>query len=368
MSGHNKVAFAFDIDGVLVNGKTPIAGARETLRYLQDHGIPFIFLTNSGGVTEKVNLEKLASRLGDITFDETQIVQSHTPFRALVDEYKDKTVLVLGGHGDNIRQAANEYGFRKVVTSSDLMIQDEHVHPFPEMTKAHHEEFGRKGDDTQPLRIAAIMVWSSPRDWCLDLQVTLDLLLSSKGIVNTRSDKNNNPDLADKGFLQDEQPKLYFCNPDFEWSTKHQNPRLAQGGFREALLGIWHHATKGACDLQYTICGKPTRTTYEYGERAMNDLIVANPALDGANVTTIFMIGDNPESDIAGANTFKTLGNYHWRSVLVETGVYRAGTIPTQTPDQTFKDVTEAVQWALNSPEKALPIRIRNAAGEIIEG
>jgi ribonucleotide monophosphatase NagD (HAD superfamily) len=77
----NTVAFAFDIGGVLLDGTKPIPGARQTLMRLQEGGIPFIFLTNSTGATEKVNLEDLSLRLGNIAFDKTQIVQSRIPFR-----------------------------------------------------------------------------------------------------------------------------------------------------------------------------------------------------------------------------------------------------------------------------------------------
>jgi HAD superfamily hydrolase (TIGR01456 family) len=344
----SQVAFAFDIDGVLVNGKSPIPGARDTLIDLQEKGIPFIFLTNSGGVTEKVNLEKLATRLGNITFDETQIVQSHTPFRDLATRYHDKTILVLGGHGDNIREVAKAYGFKDVVTSSDIVALDEHVHPFPEMTKSHHEQFGRNKQGREPLKIAAILVWSSPRDWCLDLQLIVDLLMSSQGIVGTRSGLNGNSTLPNFGYLQDGQPELYFCNPDFEWSTKHEHPRFAQGAFREALRGLWTYATKEVAELEYHICGKPTATTYDYGERALQKYITTNPTVNGENVRTIYMIGDNPESDIAGANAYKSECGYQWKSILVETGVYRAGAIPTRMPNHTAKDVKAAVEWAIS--------------------
>lgn len=348
----NTVAFAFDIDGVLVNGKNPIPGARETLIHLQENDIPFIFLTNSGGVTEKVNLEKLALRLGDITFHESQIVQSHTPFLSLLPEYRNKTILVLGGCGNNIREVANAYGFTRVVTSSDIVVQYEGVHPFPELTKNHHDQHGREWDGNHPLQIEAVMIWSSPRDWCLDLQVTLDLLLSTNGVVGTRSEKNGNAALPNNGYLQDGQPKLFFCNPDFEWSTTYKyGPRLAQGAWKEALLGVWNHATKGA-KLDLTMCGKPTHTMYQYGERALQDIIATNPNF-GGNIHTVVMIGDNPESDIAGANTYKSQCGYQWQSVLVETGVHPAGAVPSHTPDHTTKNVKEAVEWVLSQAEKS---------------
>ncbi|KAH8898339.1 HAD-superfamily hydrolase [Thozetella sp. PMI_491] len=341
------VAFAFDIDGVLVNGKKPVPGARETLLKLQRNKIPFICLTNSGGVTEKANLDKLALRLGDISFDETQIVQSHTPFRALLPEYADKTILALGGHGDSIRQLAKDYGFKHVVTSSDITMDWEHVHPFPEMTKDHHQVHGRKWDRDHPLKIAAILIWSSPRDWCLDLQITLDLLLSAGGVMGTRSAKNGDCSLPNNGYLQDGQPKLFFCNPDFEWSTQHQHPRLAQGGFREALRGLWQHATKGEAELDFTLCGKPTETTYLYAERVLQDYYAANPGRLPKNIRAVYMIGDNPESDIAGANAYESRYGSQWRSILVETGVYVAGSLPAYAPHFKAKTVNDAVELAL---------------------
>ena len=81
----------------------------------------------------------------------------------------------------------------------------------------------------------------------------------------------------------------------------------------------------------------------------MKDIIAADPTLDGANIDTVFMIGDNPESDIAGANAYESECGYNWQSVLVETGVYRAGIFPTHQPNYIASNVTEAIEWALES-------------------
>lgn len=49
-------------------------------------------------------------------------IQSHTPFAAM-DQYKhNKTVLVVGGEGDNCRKIAEAYGFRRVVTPLDILV------------------------------------------------------------------------------------------------------------------------------------------------------------------------------------------------------------------------------------------------------
>ncbi|KAH6655715.1 HAD-like domain-containing protein [Truncatella angustata] len=344
----NTIAFAFDIDGVLVKGREPLPGARESIKMLQENNIPFIFLTNGGGYTEKDHVAKLAQRL-NVTLDENQFVQSHTPFRDLVPDYKDKWILALGGHGNSIRELARAYGFNKVVTSSDLMAEWEHIHPFPELTQAHHAEHGRRMEHHQSVEIAAILVWSTPRDWCLDLQVISDLLLSSGGKLGKKSVRNDTIHLPNNGYLQDGQPKLYFCNQDFEWATQHEHPRFAQGAFREALKGIWQYATNGKAKLEYIVIGKPTEAAYEYGEKtlyAYNNSLSEKSGM-ARRIKTVYMIGDNPESDVRGANTFKSRIGAEWKSILVESGVYEPGTKPTYEPTFIAKDVRDAVTQVL---------------------
>ncbi|KAI1808087.1 HAD-superfamily hydrolase [Daldinia bambusicola] len=345
-------AFVFDIDGVFIRGEKLIPGARETIQLLQRRNDPFIFLTNGGGHTEQKRVEKLGQQLG-LTLDPKQFVQSHTPYYDLVPEYGDKTVLVLGAHGDQIRDLARAYGFQKVVTSSDVVAEIPHIHPFPEMTRAHHDRYGRAAGVLATTPVAAVMFWSSPRDWGLDYQVVTDLLLSAGGYVGTRSPKNGDPSLPNCGFQQDGQPKLFFCNPDFVWSTEYAAPRLAQGAFLAGLKGIWAEMTNGRATLEHTVVGKPTETTYAYAERALRDYAEGlHPTRD---VGTVYMVGDNPRSDIAGANAFaaRSRCGYVWKSVLVETGVHAPGSTPAHPPDHTAKDVREAVEWALRK-EKLL--------------
>mgnify|MGYP003343718962 CR=1 FL=1 len=52
-------AILFDMDGVLYNSETPIAGAAETLAWLRAQGIPHLFGTNTSARTRKQLAEKL---------------------------------------------------------------------------------------------------------------------------------------------------------------------------------------------------------------------------------------------------------------------------------------------------------------------
>ena len=54
----------------------------------------------------------------------------------------------------------------------------------------------------------------------------------------------------------------------------------------------------------------------------------------------VYMVGDNPESDIAGANAFG------WESLLVKTGVYKDG-VPAHKPTRIVENVEEGVKWAI---------------------
>lgn len=64
-----------------------------------------------------------------------------------------------------------------------------------------------------------------------------------------------------------------------------------------------------------------------------------SPAFDGR----VYMVGDNPASDIAGANAFG------WESILVRTGVFRGKdeNDAAHKPTVIQPNVWEAVRWAL---------------------
>lgn len=207
------------------------------------------------------------------------------------------------------------------------------------------------------------MVFSDPRDWALDSQIILDLLLSQNGVLGTYSPKNGDVSLPNNGWQQDGQPKIYFSNPDLFFATPYHLPRLAQGGFQAALQGVWDATTSGA-HLERTIIGKPHTETYRFAERVLNkhraDLLTHGgrdtvSAKRIGHVQRVYMVGDNPESDIRGANEFQSAHGTEWQGLLVKTGVHRDGTIPKYRPRAVVDDVMAAVRYALRAegwPEK----------------
>lgn len=356
--------FLSSIDGVLVRSSDPLPRAQQALSYLQTHHIPFILLTNGGGKHESERVAELSSKLS-VPLSTSLFVQSHTPF-ADMDHYKNKTVMVVGGDEDKCRRVAEKYGFKTVVTPGDIYAANPSVWPFSAALLPHYQKFARPLpkpiDPTSPstsLKIDAVFVFNDPRDWGLDVQIIKDVLLSKEGILGTLSEKNGDEKLPNKGYQQDAQPPLYFSNPDLLWAAKYHLPRLGQGGFREALEGVWKAVTGGA-QLRKTVMGKPHRPTYEFAERRLiehrgemlREMGWTGETGETGHLKRVYMVGDNPESDILGGNSYESGVGTEWVSVLVETGVYQRGSEPAHKPRKIVGDVWGAVEWAVGENEK----------------
>ncbi|KAI1761131.1 putative HAD superfamily hydrolase [Hypoxylon sp. FL1150] len=353
-------AFAFDIDGVLLHVAKPIPGATQTLKYLQKHNIPFILLTNGGGKHETVRVADLSSRL-DVPLTTDNFVQSHTPFRELVHGsegedlagLRDKNILVTGSDAHKCRRIAEQYGFRHVITPADILAAQPEVWPFEPLLAEVYAATARPLPSPNP-KIDAIFVFNDPRDWALDIQIILDLLQSRGGVLGTYSPKNGRADLENEGWQTDGQPPLYFSNPDLLWSAAYHLPRFGQGAFQAAVAGVWAEVTGGKAPLRRTVIGKPHARTYRFAERVLNAhrAAVLGATRDETEIDplrNVYMVGDNPASDIRGANEYESPVGTRWTSVLVRTGVWNPerGGEPAFEPKAIADDVRGAVAWAL---------------------
>jgi HAD superfamily hydrolase (TIGR01456 family) len=254
----------------------------------------------------------------------------------------------------------HRYGFKNVVTPGDILMAYPTIWPFNQIFSEYYHSSTRPlptpidyKNPTKSLKFDAIFVFNDPRDWALDSQIILDLLLSKDGVLGTMSPNNGDPSLPNNGWQQDNQPKLFFSNPDLFWATSHHMPRLGQGGFQASLEGVWNATTNGAL-LERTVIGKPYAATYKYAERVLDMHRAQMLGGHGESKRTVnklqrvFMVGDNPESDIRGANDFNSSHGTDWTSILVKTGVFQEGTKPAYKPRVVVNDVLEAVKWALH--------------------
>ena len=193
------------------------------------------------------------------------------------------------------------------------------------------------------------MVFSDPRDWALDTQLVLDLLLSIGGHLGTISTKNGDPNLPNRGYQQDGQPELYFSNPDLFWAASYHLPRLGQGGFQAALEGVFNAVTGGpqnGVQLHKKLFGKPTQGTFQFAEKRLRQHRTVLQRGDAGQLRSVYMVGDNPESDIRGANDYRSPTGSQWHSILVRSGVYRGGK-PAYEPKVIVQDVWDAVRYGL---------------------
>ena len=348
---------------MLLHVAKPIPGAYEALKHLHDNDIPFILLTNGGGKHESERVKDLSAKLGiELTVD--NFVQSHTPFQELVNGENglgDKTVFITGSDAQKCREIAQTYGFKNVVIPGDILKAYPTMWPFDPLMRSVYESTARPlpkpthegaTSDADSLKIDAMFVFNDPRDWALDIQLIVDLLLSRDGYLGTYSARNGDRALPNAGWQHDGQPPLFFSNQDLFWSTDYHQPRLAQGAFQAALAGVWAKIT-GGHQLRRTVIGKPYHETYQYAERVLMAHRAAQLHRRGhgagaAPLRTVYMVGDNPESDIRGANEFRSEHGTDWCSVLVRTGVWRAGRGDmVHEPRVIVDNVKAAVEWAL---------------------
>jgi HAD superfamily hydrolase (TIGR01450 family) len=295
------MAFAFDIDGVLVHGDRLIPEGKRVLQVLNGDNelgikIPHIFLTNGSGKPEAARCAQL-SRMLHSPISTEQFIQSHTPMSALA-EYHD-TVLVVGGENYQCREVAKQYGFKDIIVPNDIVASQPTLSPLKEFFTAEQRATSTPRDFSK-VKIDAILVFSDSRDYATDLQIIIDLLCP----------------------------------------TEHPIPRMSQGTFRMALEAIFKAIT--GVELERVIYGKPELATYKYADEVMTSWMdtIHNEARLPKN---IYMIEDNPQSDIIGGNM------YVWNTCLVKTGVYQGEGNDKQNPASfgVFDNVLEAVSTAL---------------------
>lgn len=315
----SSIAYVFDIDGVLLRGNTALPGARDSLLRLDDAKIPFVLLTNGGGELESVKAAKLSEIL-NYEISEDQLILSHTPMRSECAPFANKRVLVLGCK-DAIG-VGKSYGLKKAVTVNDLCCDEPSRYPF----KSYKHNPLPYSDE----QVAAVFVMHDPNDWAAELQTTIDCL---RGGLPLGSGGNS------------QKIPYYSSNADMTFAAKYPVPRLAAGAFTVALTSLWRTLHNGE-ELNVTQYGKPTKLQFDFARRQLARWSSRNKNLTDAdadefssNFDTIYMVGDNPLSDIQGANN----AGLPWKSVLVRTGVFR-GANDLQHPAKIVKDsVKEAV-------------------------
>ena len=149
------------------------------------------------------------------------------------------------------------------------------------------------------------------------------------------------------------QPPLFFAADDFEYPAKFPVPRFGMGAFRIILQSLYSRLMNRP--LACTSFGKPKPVVYHLAAKSLQN--VARTMLgtempepgDRAREAkcafeTLYIIGDNPETDIAGA-----IGaGRPWFSILVRSGNFRGPGNHDKFPaDKVVEDVYAAVDFIL---------------------
>ncbi|CUM65905.1 uncharacterized protein PRCAT00003556001 [Priceomyces carsonii] len=398
-------AFCFDIDGVILRGPNTIPEAVDAIKLLNGENkynikVPYVFVTNGGGKPEAVRAADLSKRLG-VHINPDQIIQGHTPMKDLVHLYKN--VLVVGGVGNVCRHVAESYGFKNVYTPLDVLKWNPAVTPYHDMTE--EERKCARDVDFSKVSIDAILVFADSRNWAADQQIILELLLSKNGVMGTESK------------TYDEGPQIYFAHSDFIWATNYKLSRYGMGALQVSIAALYREHT--GKELKVNRFGKPQKGTFKFANKVLSNwrqgvldehlkkLSINDPNADEADIlinddgeeiinqsklenydsdseseddvdeplavvgkpdkitlqlppaSTVYFVGDTPESDIRFANSH----DVSWHSILVKTGVYREGTVPKYKPKHLCENVLEAVKYAIER-EHALELKEWNETAD----
>ncbi|XP_059040329.1 haloacid dehalogenase-like hydrolase domain-containing 5 isoform X1 [Mustela lutreola] len=277
--------FLLDIDGVLVRGHRVIPAALEAFRRLVNaHGqlrVPVVFVTNAGNILQHSKAQELSALLG-FKVEPDQVILSHSPMK-LFSQYHNKRMLV-SGQGPVVENA-RVLGFENVVTVDELRMA------FPVLDMV---DLQRRPKTTPLLRndfpaIEGVLLLGEPVRWETSLQLIMDVLLS-----------NGNPGT---GLATAPYPHLpvLASNMDLLWMAEAKMPRFGHGTFLLCLETIYQKLT--GKELKYEgLMGKPSVLTYQYAE----DLIQQQAERRGwaAPIQKLYAVGDNPMSDVYGANLF----------------------------------------------------------------
>ncbi|TRY97785.1 hypothetical protein DNTS_008281 [Danionella cerebrum] len=275
----------FDIDGVLVRGKTPIPAAKRAFQKLVDSNgqflMPVVFVTNAGNCLRQKKADQLSHILG-VPISQDQVMMSHSPLR-MFKKFHDKHVLV-SGQGP-VLDIAKNVGFTNVV-SIDMLRES-----FPLLDMVDHNR--RPKLPSSPVanlpRVEAVVLFGEPIRWETNLQLITDVLLT-KGNLSSPYES-----------AHAQQLPVLACNMDLMWMAEAHSPRFGHGTFMVCLESIYKKIT--GKELKYeALMGKPSELTYHFAE-----FLIREQALERGwrePIRSLYAVGDNLMTDIYGANLY----------------------------------------------------------------
>ncbi len=309
------VGIVFDIDGVLMHDWHAIGKSDEALQRVKNAlRLPFVFVTNGGGVPEAAKQASLQQLLGiDVLLE--QVILCHTPFRAQLEALQPhQRVLAVGLTCERARACARAYGVpeAQIVTvveiataCPELVVPEKRT---PEQKSSFERRRALGHERTWPFGVVShVLIFEEPADWQIGIQLICDIANSPTG----------NPYAPREPADETQYVSVLLSNPDISYRGTHSEPRLTCGAFGLALRALFERLTHRPLLMTHT--GKPEAPLFRWALRMLEQ---QRPA-GAAPLTRIYVVGDNVFSDISGAVTMRTEGDARWRGLLVRTGNFR---------------------------------------------
>lgn len=334
---NKKPAVCIDVDGVLRIGNRSVSGATEALKKLRDNNVPLAIITNGGGETEKIRAEKISSLLklqGQLySIKPNEVVLCHSPMKDALKKYSEQNRLILILGTGSIKNVMKEYGYSNYITSNEYAILFPQLLPFfffygkpplnllYDKTKMEVEERIKKSIK-RLLKIDAICQLTDVINWDINMQILCDLLISNDGIPGS---------IRSTG--EEQKVDYHLACQDILFQDLFPIPRFACGSFFYCLQRIFELKYKRK--VNFVDYGKPSKIIFNYAKKEIEK---ANPG----HQYNYYMIGDNPEVDIKGAND----SGFH--SILVKTGIFK-GRNSKEFPAKTVvNDIKDAIDFILH--------------------
>ncbi|XP_014675710.1 PREDICTED: cat eye syndrome critical region protein 5-like [Priapulus caudatus] len=199
----------FDIDGVIVRGRTLLPTALEAFQKLTDgrgrFRVPTVFVTNAGNTLRQEKAEQLSNWLG-LEVAPDQVIMSHSPLK-MFKQFHDKHCLI-SGQGP-ILKIAKGLGCTKVTTIETMRSM------FPMLDMVDHKRRIKVPCAFAQYfpKIEAVILFGEPVRWETNLQLIVDVLMTEgqPSIVPDRLPYPHIPVLA--------------CNMDLLWMAEASMPR-----------------------------------------------------------------------------------------------------------------------------------------------
>lgn len=277
----------FDVDGVLARGSTPLDPAKRAMEKLKDSNghlrVPVAFVTNA--CNRSHDKARQIGNWFDIEVDPDQVIHAPTPAKLLRDLH-DKHTLVIGQ--EHRLDIAADLGFENCCTLDDV----KEAYPLLDMVDHENRKIVARGykENLSFSRVEAILLIGEPTHWEGNLQLLIDLLLTQGKPTDAPSDVHTVPQLP-----------VIACNMDLVFMAEACMPRFGHGAFLVCLEALYKKIT--GKELEYTsLVGKPCEITYRFAEHTVSK--IAKRMGIKKPLRRLYFFGDNPHVDIVGANLY----------------------------------------------------------------